>query len=98
MLPYLIQHRFPTRNEVENANNTRMRNLGGRAFEFIAEDGGSIADKAQRDKLLANCMAPQSISLKKGAQVMLIKNIDETLVNGSIGKVIAFMDEKMFDI
>ena len=75
-----------------------MRNLGGKAVDFIAEDGGSIADKAQRDKLLANCMAPQTISLKKGAQVMLIKNIDETLVNGSIGKVIAFMDEKMFDI
>ena len=94
----LISLRFPTRNEVEAANNTRMRQLGGKSFEFPAEDGGSIVDKAQRDKLLANCMAPQTISLKKGAQVMLIKNIDETLVNGSIGKVIAFMDEKMFDI
>lgn len=29
---------------------------------------------------------------------MLIKNIDETLVNGSVGKVIAFMDERTFDI
>lgn len=29
---------------------------------------------------------------------MLIKNIDETLVNGSVGKVVAFMDEKTFDI
>lgn len=29
---------------------------------------------------------------------MLIKNIDESLVNGSIGRVIAFMDEKTFDI
>lgn len=94
----LTPNRFPTRNEVEAANNSRMRNLGGKAYDFMAEDGGSIADKAQRDKLLANCMAPSSISLKKGAQVMLIKNIDETLVNGSIGKVIAFMDENMFDI
>lgn len=75
-----------------------MRNLAGREFEFKAEDGGSILDKEQRTKLLANCMAPPSISLKKGAQVMLIKNIDETLVNGSVGKVIAFMDEKTFDI
>ena len=75
-----------------------MANLGGKPVEFIAEDGGSIVDKAQRDKLLSNCMAPANIPLKKGAQVMLIKNIDETLVNGSIGKVIAFMDEKMFDI
>ena len=29
---------------------------------------------------------------------MLIKNIDETLVNGSVGRVVAFMDEKTFDI
>ena len=29
---------------------------------------------------------------------MLIKNIDDTLVNGSVGKVIAFMDEKTFEI
>ena len=75
-----------------------MANLLGKSYDFVAEDGGSILDKTQRDKLLANCMAPQNITLKKGAQVMLIKNMDETLVNGSIGKVIAFMDEKMFDI
>lgn len=90
--------RFPTRIEVDNANNARMRNLAGKEYEFKAEDGGSIHDPEQRSKLLANCMAPSSISLKKGAQVMLIKNLDETLVNGSVGKVIAFMDEKTFDI
>ena len=75
-----------------------MANLSGKEFEFKAVDGGSILDITHRDKLLSNCMASQSISLKKGAQVMLIKNIDETLVNGSVGKVIAFMDEKTFDI
>lgn len=75
-----------------------MMNLAGKDFEFKAVDGGSILDTAHRDRLLSNCMAPQTISLKKGAQVMLIKNIDDTLVNGSVGKVIAFMDEKTFDI
>ena len=90
--------RFPTRNEVDNANNARMKNLAGKEVEFRAEDGGSIQDHNLRNKLLANCMAPATISLKKGAQVMLIKNIDESLVNGSVGKVIAFMDEKTFDI
>lgn len=89
---------FPTRNEVDNANNARMRDLAGTEFEFKALDGGSIQDIGQRDKLLSNCMAAPSITLKKGAQVMLIKNIDETLVNGSVGKVVAFMDEKTFDI
>ena len=84
--------------EVENANGARMRNLSGKEFDFRAEDGGMIQDPVQRSKLLDNCMAPASLKLKKGAQVMLIKNIDDTLVNGSVGKVIAFMDEKTFDI
>ena len=75
-----------------------MRNLTGNSWDFRALDGGTIQDVGQRDKLLSNCIAPPNISLKKGAQVMLIKNIDETLVNGSLGKVVSFMDEKTFDI
>lgn len=43
-------------------------------------------------------MAPKTITLKEGAQVMLIKNMDETLVNGSLGKVVRFMDEASFDV
>lgn len=43
-------------------------------------------------------MAPPSIELKKGAQVMLIKNMDETLVNGSLGTVDDFMTEASFEI
>ena len=74
-----------------------MRQLGGREMEFTALDGGSIQDVNQRDKLLQYCMAPQTLKLKKGAQVMLIKNIDETLVNGSVGKVYAFMNESTFE-
>ena len=75
-----------------------MSMLGGTEMEFRAVDGGTIQDPQFREKLLANCMAPPCIKLKKGSQVMLIKNIDETLVNGSIGRVMAFMDEKTFDI
>ena len=88
---------FPTRAEVDNANSTRLNMLQGAVQVFDARDGGAIVDKAQRDKLLQNCMAPELITLKKGAQVMLIKNVDESLVNGSIGKVIGFMDEQKFD-
>lgn len=90
--------RFPTRYEVDNANNHRMRNLDGKSWEYKADDGGAIPDRSARDRLLSNCMAPALITLKKGAQVMLIKNIDDTLVNGSVGKVVAFMDERTFDI
>lgn len=88
---------FPTRNEVEKANATRLVQLQGSQVVFEARDGGTIVDKVQRDKVLSNCMAPETITLKKGAQVMLIKNVDESLVNGSIGRVIGFMDEGEFD-
>jgi ATP-dependent DNA helicase PIF1 len=90
--------RFPTRNEVENANAYRMRNLVGKSYYYTAKDTGSIADESMREKLLSNMMASKSLELKKGAQVMLIKNIDEQLVNGSLGKIIAFMDEKTYEI
>lgn len=43
-------------------------------------------------------MAPKTLELKKGAQVMLIKNLDETLVNGSLGTVIGFSTESAFEI
>ncbi|GAM34605.1 Pif1 helicase homolog [Talaromyces pinophilus] len=88
---------FPTRAEVENANSARMSRLSGEVMVFHAQDSGSIQDVQMRDRLLANCMAPPVIHLKKGAQVMLIKNMEDNLVNGSLGKIVAFMDEATFD-
>jgi ATP-dependent DNA helicase PIF1 len=89
---------FPTRQEVDRANATRMQQLHGSNFTFEARDGGTITNKEQRDRLLANCMVPEQIHLKKGAQVMLVKNMDDTLVNGSLGKITGFMTEQMFNI
>jgi ATP-dependent DNA helicase PIF1 len=43
-------------------------------------------------------MVPEQIFMKKGAQVMLVKNMDDTLVNGSLGKITGFMTEQMFNI
>ncbi|KAJ5713096.1 uncharacterized protein N7483_010277 [Penicillium malachiteum] len=88
---------FPTRYEVENANSARMARLSGEMMTFNAVDSGTIQDQQYREKLLSNCMAPPVIKLKKGAQVMLIKNMEDSLVNGSIGRVVAFMDEAKFD-
>ena len=87
---------FPTRMEVDRANTLRMQQLHGDTFSFEARDGGTITNKEQRDRLLQNCMVPEVVHLKKGAQVMLVKNMDDTLVNGSLGKVIGFMTEQQF--
>ena len=64
--------------------------MKGQAHRYTAIDTG---DEKVREKLLANMMAPPVIELKLGAQVMLIKNMDETLVNGSLGTVVDFMTE-----
>ncbi|QRV74297.1 ATP-dependent DNA helicase PIF1 [Ceratobasidium sp. AG-Ba] len=89
---------FPRREDVDRANNLRMAALPGREESFPARDGGAITDLAQRDKMLQNFMAPKDLVLKKDAQVMLLKNIDETLVNGTVGRVIGFYDATEVDV
>ncbi|KIW90998.1 uncharacterized protein Z519_08781 [Cladophialophora bantiana CBS 173.52] len=86
---------YPRREEVENANQNRMRKLSGQIMTFNAVDSG-IAEPNTRKALLNNFIAPEVLELKKGAQVMLIKNIDGQLVNGSLGIVQSFMDEGTF--
>jgi ATP-dependent DNA helicase PIF1 len=70
-----------------------MSNLSGPIHLYRAKDGGLIQDITQREKLLSNLLAPVELKLRLDAQVMLIKNTDETLVNGSVGKVVDFVDE-----
>ncbi|KAJ2905168.1 putative dna repair and recombination protein pif1 protein [Zalerion maritima] len=88
---------FPTRAEVDNSNKKRLQALDGQTYPYDAQDSGQT-DQTLREKLLSNMMAPKSLELKKGAQVMLIKNIDETLVNGSIGKIVDFSTEDEFSV
>ncbi|OPB45167.1 putative mitochondrial DNA helicase (Pif1) [Trichoderma guizhouense] len=86
---------FPTRAQVDGSNERRLRDLPGAPIKYDAIDTGDVNI---RDKLLANMMAPKSIELKMDSQVMLIKNLDGSLVNGSLGRVIAFSDERTFDM
>jgi ATP-dependent DNA helicase PIF1 len=67
----------------------RLSRLRGESKTFYAKDGGLAGDE-QRKRLLDNFMAQEALQLTIGAQVMLIKNVDETLVNGSVGIVVAF--------
>ena len=64
--------------------------------DFLATDSGTITDPAQREKMLSNFMAPKKLTLRVGAQVMLIKNLDESLVNGSMGKVLRFVNPSLY--
>ncbi|GAA5905767.1 hypothetical protein JCM8208_000890 [Rhodotorula glutinis] len=84
---------FPMRNEVDRANQNRLRALPGEETVFKAEDGLNDhrphVDK-KSNTYLSNFMAPETLVLKVGAQVMLIKNLDTTLVNGTVGTVVGF--------
>lgn len=86
---------YSTRFEVDSANNMKLAKLRGSARVFEAKDGGSLPPPI-RAMMLSNFLAPQRLFLKLNAQVMCIKNYDETLVNGSLGKVIAFLDRDTY--
>lgn len=86
---------FATRNEVERANNRRLNALPGETVSYHAIDSGSLQEP-QKSALLLNFLAPQDLLLKKDAQVMCVKNFDETLVNGSLGTVVDFVDKDTY--
>jgi hypothetical protein len=51
-----------------------------------------MKDGPQRRKILKDFPAPEVVTLREGAQVMLTKNLSEKLVNGSIGRILCFVD------
>lgn len=85
----IMNCRFPRNFEVNNANLAQLEKIKHKAHSFFAKDWQP--DKiGQLDKLDKNCLAPKVLVLKREAQVMLIKNTNKDLVNGSRGVVIGF--------
>jgi ATP-dependent DNA helicase PIF1 len=89
---------FPKREDVEKANRIRLDALNTEGWSYVALEGGTVTQPIQREKMLSNFMATKTIMLKIDAQVMLIKNVDENLVNGSLGKVIGFCHRDLFEL
>lgn len=80
---------FPLRVEVDCANAARMGALSGSVHRFVARDSGPVPPEKRR-RLLDNMFAVATLDLKRDAQVMLVKNVSDTFVNGSVGKVLGF--------
>ncbi|KAL4068373.1 ATP-dependent DNA helicase PIF1 [Scleroderma yunnanense] len=88
---------YPTRAEVERANTWKLDALDGAGSRYDATDTPGIDSYGERvtimqmERLLDRLVAPRSVLLKVGAQVMLIKNLVQGhLVNGSVGQVVGF--------
>jgi len=75
--------------EVDRANTIEMSKLPGDTFTYKAKDR---TQNSFYKSMLKNFQAPETLYLKEGAQVILLKNIDSDagLVNGSRGVVVDF--------
>ncbi|KIL71840.1 hypothetical protein M378DRAFT_252853 [Amanita muscaria Koide BX008] len=88
---------FPTKAEVEVTNTRRLSQLDVKSHIYHARDtpgsdsNGGRVTIMQMERLLDRLVALKQLELKVGAQVMLIKNLEQgTLVNGSLGKIVDF--------
>lgn len=101
-----ILHIFATNIEADNYNNQKFRSLDAQESEFYAIDGiykdNSLVEKATNlweENILKRieqvCNAENKLSLKIGARVMLLINLDfeNGLINGSCGNVLDIQND-----
>jgi ATP-dependent exoDNAse (exonuclease V) alpha subunit len=77
--------------DVDDYNRLRLNALPGPLRSFKSKDWG---EERYIEQLNKNCPAPEWLSLKPGAQVMLLTNLDvnKGLVNGSVGVVRSYAE------
>ncbi len=83
--------------KVEMVNNNFLKKISAPIKQFNAEYSGDVF---KIEFLKKNCLAYQQLTLKVGAQVMMIKNTlqKEGIVNGSLGIVRDFSAKKNYPI
>ena len=82
---------------VEKINNKKMAQIDQKEHKFEAIFAG---DKSKYDFLIKNCLAQVNLTLKTGAQVMMLKNTYQSqgISNGSIGVIRGFSAKKGYPI
>lgn len=87
--PFVATTRLLTTNaDVDTINAQHLEKLDEEAYEYEMQTSGS---KKYIEQLKRSCLAPELLTLKKGAHVMCIKNAkDRKYVNGSLGVITGF--------
>jgi ATP-dependent DNA helicase PIF1 len=87
--PFTPRTRLLTVNvDVDSVNEEQLDELEGDVHEYYMDTHGA---KQYVEQLQRSCLAPETLRLKLGAQVMCIKNSQERkFVNGSLGKIVGF--------
>ncbi|GAA5988260.1 hypothetical protein JCM10908_002134 [Rhodotorula pacifica] len=89
---------YPIRSAVENENRREFEKLREEAYTFQALDDarGGYAHSVMGERL-ANVPPAKSLPLKKGAQVLLLANLNvkQGLVNGSRGVIVDWVDRDL---
>lgn len=82
--------------DVDRYNHSNLIRLPGRHYAFRAKDGGPAGFETH----LKSCPVPDMLTLRKGAQVLLLKNLSVSggLVNGTRGVVTGFKEMRQSDI
>ncbi|CAJ0840354.1 8137_t:CDS:2 [Entrophospora sp. SA101] len=78
--------------KVTSANLVLLSKIQNKSYIYHAKDY-EPTKIGQLKTLIKGCLAPDKLELKRGAQVMLIKNINRDLVNGSRGIVVGFYSD-----
>lgn len=77
--------------DVDVLNDRELRGIDGPAYAYTMKLRGK---RALTEMLQKNCLAPERLVLKVGAQVMFVKNnFDGGYVNGTLGRVVSFDEE-----
>lgn len=78
---------------VDGINNFELQRIKEKAFAYRMHEEGN---EKLLEILKKSCLAPEKLILKKGALVMFAKNnLDRGYVNGTLGKVVDFDENKL---
>jgi ATP-dependent DNA helicase PIF1 len=83
--------------KVERINQLELKKI---PKEEIIHEASYFGDQYKIEFLKKNCLAPQFLKLKIGAQVMMIKNTyqKDGIINGSLGIIKDFSPKKLYPI